>query len=124
MKNLILFVLLLIPFSLLAQIQVDDRKASMSDQTDDWMVKISSDEGMRIQMMDMMIEKTKGDAEEMKKLANSISNSPELRKMIAEGYPERAGADDLSIDPLGIVKENINVGKMSGAQQIPTAPKK
>ena len=124
MKNLILFVLLLIPFSLLAQIQVDDRKASMSDQTDDWMVKISSDEGMRIQMMDMMIEKTKSDATEMKKLANSISNSPELRQMVIDTNPERAGSDDLSIEPLGIAKENINVGKMSGAQPIPTAPKK
>lgn len=123
MKNLILFALL-IPFSLLAQIEVDNRKTSINDQTDDWMVKISSDSEMRVQMMDMIIEKTKGNTEEMQKLANSMSNSPELRKMIAEGYPERAGGNDLSIDPLGIVKENINVGKMSGAQPIPTAPKK
>jgi hypothetical protein len=123
MKNLILFALL-IPFSLLAQIEVDNRKTSINDQTDDWMVKISLDSEMRVQMMDMIIEKTKGNTEEMQKLANSMSNSPELRKMIAEGYPERAGGNDLSIDPLGIVKENINVGKMSGAQPIPTAPKK
>ena len=124
MKNLILFALLFIPFSLIAQIEVENRKTSMKDQTDDWMVKISSDSEMRVQIMDMIIEKTKGETEEMQKLANSISNSPELRKMIAEGYPERAGGDDLSIDPLGIVKENINVGKMSGAQPIPTATKK
>ena len=124
MKNLILFALLFIPFSLIAQIEVENRKTSMKDQTDDWMVKISSDSEMRVQIMDMIIEKTKGETEEMQKLANSISNSPELRKMIAEGYPERAGGDDLSVDPVGIVKENINVGKMSGAQPIPTATKK
>ena len=124
MKNLILFALLFIPFSLIAQIEVENRKTSMNDQTDDWMVKISSDSEMRVQIMDMIIEKTKGDTEEMQKLANSISNSPELSKMISEFYPERAGGDDLSVDPLGIVKENINVGKMSGAQPIPTATKK
>ena len=124
MKNLILFALLFIPFSLIAQIEVENRKTSMNDQTDDWMVKISSDSEMRVQIMDMIIEKTKGDTEEMQKLANSISNSPELSKMISKVYPERAGGDDLSVDPLGIVKENINVGKMSGAQPIPTTPKK
>jgi hypothetical protein len=124
MKNLILFALLFIPFSLIAQIEVENRKTSMNDQTDDWMVKISSDSEMRVQIMDMIIEKTKGDTEEMQKLANSILNSPELSKMISEVYPERAGSDDLLVDPLGIVKENINVGKMSGAQPIPTAPKK
>jgi hypothetical protein len=119
MKNLILFALLLIPFSLIAQIEVDNRKTSMNDQTDQLMAKISSDSEMRTRMMDMMVEKTKGNTEEMKKLANSISNSPELRQMIIDTYPERAGSDDLSIEPLGIVKEDIKVGKMDGAQPIP-----
>jgi hypothetical protein len=120
MKNLILLVLLLIPFSLIAQIEVEDRKTSMNNQADDWMVKISSDSEMRIKMMDMMIGTTKGNAEEMKKLANSISNSPELRQMIIEAYPERAGSDNLSIEPLGIVKEDIKVGKMDGVQPVPS----
>lgn len=71
-------------------------------------------------MMDMMIGTTKGNAEEMKKLANSISNSPELRQMIIEAYPERAGSDNLSIEPLGIVKEDIKVGKMDGVQLVPS----
>jgi hypothetical protein len=120
MKNLILLVLLLIPFSLIAQIEVEDRKTSMNNQADDWMVKISSDSEMRIKMMDMMIGTTKGNAEEMKKLANSISNSSELRQMIIEAYPERAGSDNLSIEPLGIVKEDIKVGKMDGVQPVPS----
>jgi hypothetical protein len=124
MKNLILFVLLLIPFSLLAQIQVDDRKASMNDQTDDWMVKISSDSEMRVQMMDMIIDKTIGDAVEMKKLANSISNSTELRQMVIDTNPERAGGEKISIEPLGITNDNTKIGKMSGTQPIPSAPKK
>jgi len=120
MKKLVLLLVVITSFSLFAQVQVDDRKASMSDQTDECMVKISSDSEMRVQMMDMMIGTTKGNAEEMKKLANSISNSPELRQMIIEAYPERAGSDNLSIEPLGIVKEDIKVGKMDGVQLVPS----
>ena len=83
------------------------------------MVKIASDSEMRIKMMDMMIGKTKSDATEMKKLANSISSSPELRQMVIDNNPERAGSDDLSIEPLGIAKEDIKVGKMDGVQPLP-----
>lgn len=122
MKNLILFVLLFIPFSLIAQIEVDNRKTSMNDQTDQWMTKISSDSEMRINMMDLIVEKTKGNAKEMKKLANSISNSPGLCQMIIENYPERASGNEISIEPLGIVKEDIKVGKVYTTK--PVAPKK
>ena len=117
MKNLILFALL-IPFSLYAQIQVDDRKTSMDNEADDWMAKISSDSEMRIQIMDMMVEKTKGNPEEMKKLANSISINPELVKVIVDATPERAGSDDLSIDPLGATKDDIKVGKTTETQPV------
>lgn len=122
MKNLILFVLLFIPFSLIAQIEVDNRKTSMNDQTDQWMTKISSDSEMRINMMDLIVEKTKGNAKEMKKLANSISNSPGLCQMIIENYSERASGNEISIEPLGIVKEDIKVGKVYTTK--PVAPKK
>jgi len=122
MKKLILLALLIIPFSLIAQIEVDNRKTSMNDQTDQWMTKISSDSEMRINMMDLMVEKTKGNAKEMKKLANSISNSPGLCQMIIENYPERASGSEISIEPLGIVKEDIKVGKVYTTK--PVAPKK
>ena len=101
---------------------MEDRKASMNDQTDDWMVKISSDSEMRVQMMDMMVEKTKGNTEEMNKIVNSISKNPELQKMIAEAYPEKAGGDNMSVEPLGITNDNSKVGKMVGTQPVPTAP--
>jgi hypothetical protein len=117
MKNLILFALLL-PFSLFAQIQVEDRKTSMDNETNEWMVKISSDSELRIQIMDMMVEKTKGNPEEMKKLANSISNNPELVKIIVDDTPERAGSDDLSIDPLGVKTDDIKVGETTGTQPV------
>jgi hypothetical protein len=122
MKKLVLLLVVFTSFSLFAQVQVDDRKTSMNDQTNDWMVKISSDSEMRIQMMDMMVEKTKGNTEEMNKIVNSISKNPELQKMIAEAYPERAGGENMSIEPLGITNDNTKVGKMVGTQPVPTAP--
>jgi len=44
----------------------------MNDQLKEWMSKISSDSEMRSQMMDMMIEKTKGNKEELMKLVDSF----------------------------------------------------
>lgn len=119
MKNLVLLLVVFTSFSLFAQVQVDDRKTSMNDQTDEWMVKISSDSEMRVQMMDLIVEKTKGNEEEMRKIVNSISNNPELQKMIVEAYPEKASGENISIEPLGVANDNIKVGKMSGTQPIP-----
>jgi len=118
MKNLILFVLL-IPFSLFAQIQVEDRKALMNNQTDEWMVKISSDSEMRIKMMDMIVEKTKGNKEEMKKIASVVSNNSELHKMIVENYPEKASSNNISVEPIGIKSDTIKTGKMGGTLPMP-----
>jgi len=51
----------------------------MNDQLKEWMNKISSDSEMREQIVDMMIEKTKGNKEEMSKLVNSFTSNPELK---------------------------------------------
>lgn len=114
-KNLILFALL-IPFSLFAQIQVEERKAEMNSENEEWMVKISSDPEMRNQMMDMMVEKTRRNVEEMNKLASSISNNPDLVQIIVDATPGRAGSNDLSVNPLGFKKDGIKVGKTTGTQ--------
>ena len=91
----------------------------MNDQTGQWMTKISSDSKMRIKMMDMMIAKTKDDQGEMMKLVISILNNPEMNKMILATNTSKAKSENISIEPLGIVKEDIKVGKMNGAQPIP-----
>lgn len=118
MKNLILFVLL-IQFSLFAQIQVEDRKTSMNNQTDEWMAKISSDSEMRVKIMDMIVEKTQGNMEEIKKIAIAVSNNSELHKIIVENYPERASSNNISIESIGINSDTIKIGKMSGTQPLP-----
>ena len=122
MKNLILFALLFIPFSLIAQIEVDNRKTSMNDQTDQWMTKISSDSEMRTKMMDMMITKTRGNKEEMMKLVNSMLNNPEMNKMILANNPGKADNNNISVEPRGVKNESIKVGEVYTTK--PVSPKK
>ena len=118
MKNLILFALLFIPFSLIAQIEVENRKTSMNDQTDQWMTKISSDSKMRGTMMDMMIEKTSGNNVEMMKLVNSILSNPEMHEMILATNTGRAENEIISLEPRGMMSDSIKVGKVYTPQPV------
>jgi hypothetical protein len=104
MKNLILILVLLIPFSLFAQDKSDVNAATMNDQTDEWMTKISSDSEMRGQMMDMMIEETSGNKEEMMKLVNSMLNNAEMNKMMLATNSGRAG--NISLEPRGTMNDS------------------
>ncbi|MCW9065874.1 MAG: hypothetical protein OQJ78_06205 [Ignavibacteriaceae bacterium] len=119
MKNLILILFLILSFSSFAQEKDEVSSVVMSDQTDVWMSKISSDSEMRVIMMDMIIENTKGNEVEMTKIVTSISNDSEMYQMIVESYPEKASSQNISINPLGIDKDSIKVGVMLGTQPVP-----
>ena len=112
MKKFILLLVLFTSFSLFAQNDV-------ASTNNEWMTKISSDSEMRVQMMDLIVEKTKGNEVEMRKIVNSISNNPELYKMIVETFPGRASGENISVEPLGISKDNTKVGVMVGTQPVP-----
>jgi hypothetical protein len=119
MRNLILLLVVLMSFSLFAQDKDEVNSLVMSDQTEVWMSKISSDSEMRVIMMDMIIMNTKGNEVEMAKIVNSISNDPELHQMIVKAYPEKASSQNISINPLGFDKDSIKVGVMLGTQPVP-----
>ena len=119
MKKLLLFLVIFIPVSLIAQNKVEG--VNTSDQLKEWMTKISSDSEMRSQMMDMMIEKTQGNEAEMMKLVNSFTGNPEFNKMIADKVPQRASGDN-SVQPRGMTKDNkdsIKVIKMERVKPVP-----
>ena len=118
MKNIILFLVLFIPFSIIAQNKVESSTALMNDQTDKWMTKISSDSQMRGEMLAMMIEQTKGNKEEMQKLVNSLLADPEMDKLINKTTTRRANNETVYIEPRGITLDSLKVGKMDN-----TAPK-
>ncbi len=98
MKNLILIVVTLVPFLLFAQ-DKNESKVKMDNEINIWMNKISSDSDMRVQMMNMMMDKTSGDKEQMMKLVKSIIGNPVMNKMILA--ENNAGTDktDMSLEP-------------------------
>jgi hypothetical protein len=112
MKNLILFTVLFIPFSLFAQDNVST--ATLNDQTDMWMTKISSDSEMRGKMMDLMIEKTNGNEEEMMKLVNPMLSNAEMHKMIFATNSDRAENENISmeLEPREMMSGSGKVGKV------------
>jgi hypothetical protein len=80
MKTVIMIFVLIFSFSLYAQ--ENTKSASADDQSNEWMIKIAADPENRVKIMDMMIEQTKGNKEEMMKLVNSISLSQDMLDMI------------------------------------------
>lgn len=121
MKNLIVFLLLFIPFSIIAQDKVESSDALMNQQSDKWMNKISSDSEMRGEMLAMMIEKTKGNEVEMQKLVNSFLANAELEKMMTKTNNKRANNETVFVESRGVVSDSIKVGKMNS---IPPMQKK
>lgn len=103
MKKLILFLLIAVSFSISAQDNFNS--PTMDDQTDLWMNKISSDSDLRIKMINMMVEKTKDNIEEMNKLANSISDSPGLFAILKRKITRKAGNENISVEPRGTINE-------------------
>jgi hypothetical protein len=118
MKNLIFFLVLFIPFSIIAQSKVESGNATGNDQTDEWMSKISSDSEMRGTMMNMMIEKTSGNEEEMMKLVNSMLSNPEMHKMIFASNSGRVENEIISFEPRGIMSDSTKVGKVHTTQPV------
>jgi len=112
MKNLILILVLLIPFSLFAQDKDYVNSTTINEQTDVWMTKISSDSEMRGTMMGMMIDKTQGNQEEMQKLVNIIIADPEMSKMITNKTVAEANNETVSIKPRGMTAESPGTSKM------------
>jgi hypothetical protein len=119
MKNLIMILVLILSISLFAQDKENVNSAVMNDQTELWMNNISSDSEMRVIMMDMIIENTKGNEVEMAKIVNSILNDPELYQMIVENYPGKESSQNITINPLGFDKDSVKFGVMLETQSVP-----
>lgn len=121
MKNLILILMLFLPFTLLAQSKVEAGRTTAGEQTDLWMNKISSDSEMRSSMMNMMMVKTSGNKEEMMKLVNSILSNPEMKKMITTEINAKTGNESGSLEPdaRGTMNESDKTREMTKIKPVP-----
>ena len=113
MKNIILLIVLFIPFSLFSQVKMDITSVKADNQTKEWMTKISSDPDMRIKMMEMMLDKTKDNEVEMTKLANVMMSNSSMQKIMMASHPGNDGTQIISVEPRGMKSGNIKTGGMN-----------
>jgi hypothetical protein len=120
MKNIIVTLVLLIPFSLFAQTKVETVSTTADVQTDAWMNKISSNSELRGRMMEMMIAKTSGDKEEMMKLVNSILSNTEMHQMIISDKNTGIAGEDNTVElqPRGMMNDSEKSKQMTKTKPV------
>lgn len=120
MKNLILIFVILVSFSVFAQDNNESSKIKTEAETNAWMNKIASDSEMRVKMLDMMMDKTSGNKEEMMKLVNSILSNPEMNKMISTQNNAKTGRKGTSLEPKsrGMMNDTLKVKEISGTKPV------
>ncbi|MGD8305327.1 MAG: hypothetical protein PVF17_01615, partial [Ignavibacteria bacterium] len=106
MKNLILFLVLFIPLTMIAQNKGESSNASGNDETDVWMTKISSNSELRGNIISMMIDQTKGNEEEMQKIINSLLADPDMNKLITQTTIKRANNETVYVEPSMMVSDS------------------
>jgi uncharacterized protein YwlG (UPF0340 family) len=112
MKNLIVLLVMLIPFVVIAQNKVDVSNSKTDRQTQEWMKKISSNSEMRSSMMGMMINETRGNKEEMTKLVSALLNDQDVRKIMLAMQPVEPVNRNISVEPKGMSNDSLKVMKM------------
>jgi len=113
-----IFVLaLFFSLTLFAQDKIEGSNTAGNEQLEEWMNKISSDPGMRADMVALMVDKTKNNEEEMMKLAELFTRSPELNKMILGKIPRNADSQ-YTLEPRG-ADDNSKLKEMKPINAMP-----
>ena len=110
-----LALVLFLTVSIFAQEKINPVTKS-SDQMNEWMKNIASDSSMRATMMEMMINKTKDNPEEMMVLVNLVLSNTEMHKMIMKA--SKTG-DNNSLEMPGMMNESKKVMEMTETQNKP-----
>lgn len=118
MKNIVIICVLVFTSSLFAQEKVEVNNAIPSKQSDELMTKIASDPDLRIKMVNLMIEETSGNSEEMMKLVNTMFLNPDMKKMMLAKSRESTDNDSFSIDARGSMKDPTKDENKSYAEPI------
>jgi hypothetical protein len=117
--RIILVLVLLCSFTLPAQDKTDVNSSARNNQLEEWMDRISSDPGMRADMVALMVYKTKDNKEDFLKLAELFTRYPELNKMLLEKMP-RTSDGEYALEPRG----TDNNSKLTEIKPVEAMPKK
>jgi hypothetical protein len=118
MKYLIVLLVMFIPFFVFAQNNVDVTDSKMDKQTKEWMKKISSNSEMRSTMIDLMINETKGNKEEMTKLVSTFLDDQDVRRIMLAMQPIETANRNISVEPRGMSGDSVKVMKMYNTKPI------
>jgi hypothetical protein len=118
MKYLIFF-LVIMSLSLFAQNKKNNDEKGLEIQTKDWMTKISSDPEMRLSMITMILDETKGNKEEMSNLGKTILDNPEMNTILADMMQRKTNTDNMSMPSRNMMGDSAKTMKMSGYQPLP-----
>lgn len=110
MKYLILF-LVVISLPLLAQKKKNNVKVDVKIQMTEWMAKISSDPELREAMIEMILDNTKGNKEEMTKFSSTIMNNPEMNFIIAGMVQRETSSGNVSVQSLNMAGDSTKTMK-------------
>ena len=108
--------ILIITSSLFAQDKVEDNSTISNKQSDELMIVIAADPDLRIKMMNMMIEETSGDTEEMTQLVNTMYLNPGMQKIMLEKSTESTDNDSFSIEARGTMQDQTKDDKKDYAE--------
>ena len=114
----LIFFLVIISLPLFAQNKNDDKKG-LEIQAKDWMTKISSDPELRLSMLTMILDSTKGNKEEMSNLGKTILDNPEMNTILADMMQRKTNTDNMSMPSRNMMGDSVKTMKMSGYQSLP-----
>ncbi len=99
---------------LTAQEKKNSDKSALNIHAKEWMNKISSNSEMREEMMTMLLDKAKGNKEEMTVLGRKIMDYPEMNSIISGMMKKKRNSKNMNIEPRGMMSDSTKKMKMSG----------
>ena len=121
MKKLIFTFVMIFIFSLFAQ-EKTIPVPTVSDQNNEWMTNIASDSMLRAKMLQMIIDNSKDNPEEMLKIVNLLLADNDMRKMINEVSKPKTSENKL-LEMHGKMNESKETMKMTQPDKKPIITK-
>jgi hypothetical protein len=106
MKYLIIF-LVVISLPIFARDKRKNTKVDIKIQMTEWMAKICSDPELREEMIEMILDETKGNKKEMIKFGTTIIDNPEMNSIIADMLQNKPYSSYIPVSSLVMTGDSI-----------------
>lgn len=118
MRRMIILLMLLTPFLINAQSKIESLQKNDDEKLNECISKISSDPALRMQMMEMMIEKTKNDKVELSKLIGCLMNNSDVQLQMMALHPEKNKSNGFDLDAKGMEQDSLKVINLNNPKSV------